>query len=109
MKIFKTLLVAAAVIALLSCSETNHPHIDNEAELQNQTRGETTDGEGEVSEVGMSAIITDNRESVDVPPINLVPNEAETDTIPSEELRNDSIPTDSIPNDSTSKSFSPIR
>lgn len=99
MKTINLLILATSMVALLSCSTSNAPLLDNDALVEEQTRSETSQTDS-TKQGGVSATITP-RETVtedivagEIPYDNGVKN----DSIPS-----DSIPVDSIPKDRISK------
>lgn len=102
MKIFKTLLVAATIIAFLSCSENYGPPIE-EYDLKGESRSSKTTNDSSSNVEGMQATIVDwIINYIDTMYAEEMPKDnVENDTIPDDGLPNDSIPSNSIPNDST--------
>lgn len=94
MKKLNLLILATTLVALLSCSTSNAPLLDNDALVEEQTRSETSQTDS-TKQGGVSSTIT--------------PRETVTEDIVAGEIpydngvKNDSIPSDSIPVDSIPK------
>ena len=98
MKNVKFLIFTASIVALLSCSTTNPPSLDDDDTLfDEQTRGKTSQNDS-TKGGGVSATITPRETvSVDVVATEIPKDEGKNDTIPNDSIPNDSIPKDSIP------------
>ena len=93
MKKINLLILATSLVALLSCSTTNPPSLDDDSSLDSQTRGSET-SQNDSTDGGVSATKTDWIVISDT----IVATE-----VPKDEAKNDSIPNDTIPNDSIPK------
>ena len=94
MKKLNLLILATTLVALLSCSTTNAPLLDNDALVEEQTRSETSQTDS-TKEGGVSATIT---------PRDTVSEDIVAGEIPYDNgVKNDTIPCDSIPRDSIKK------
>lgn len=99
MKNVKFLIFTASIVALLSCSTTNAPLLDDDALVEEQTRSETSlndssKGGGVSATITPRDTVTEDIVAGEIPYDNGVKN----DSIP-----NDTIPVDSIPKDRISK------
>lgn len=96
MKTINLLILATLMVALLSCSTTNAPSLDDDTLFEDQTRSETsqTDStkEGVSATKGNWIVVCDTIEATEIPK-----DEGRNDSIPNDNIPNDSIPKDSIP------------
>ena len=103
MKKINTFIIATSIVALLSCSKTNVPSLEDDALLDEQTRSEAT-ADAENENYGVTGIAVIPREEVEIDPIHISPDEKpKNDTIPCDTIPADTIPFDSIPKDRIGK------
>ena len=98
MKNVKFLIFTASIVALLSCSTSNAPLLDDDALVEEQTRSETSLNDSSKGG-GVSATITPR----DTVKADVVATEVPKDDVKNDSIPNDTIPVDSIPKDRISK------
>ena len=93
MKNVKFLIFTASIVALLSCSTSNAPLLDDDALVEEQTRSETSLNDSSKGGVeatkGHWIVVTDSVSATEVP----CDDKSRNDTI-----RKDSVPKDKLPN-----------
>ena len=98
MKTINLLILATSMVALLSCSTSNAPLLDDDALVEEQTRSETSLNDSSKGGVeatkGHWIVVTDSVSATEVP----CDDKSRNDSIPC-----DTVPKDSIPKDKISK------